>query len=279
MKTKERKLSFWPLILALMLFTASAWSQPLVFADGCELDLTSGLPRSLIFKSHSRESLGSAGSYLPGDGKSMKLLDVQGADKRALSEAIIQQLHFRKDQRISPYLQPVIETVLKLADQMGAVFSISSWVMPDGLRTIRMSLDMANNTNLHLHIVRLPNLDIRDGVPAKRIDIDLTPERLTLLSGTAQAVSDNDTLVVGEPASHSLGLEIDFTHADHPVIDAFSARVEYFIGGKAPPELSRLLSTAYELTRGILPEAKDQRFRTRQEIRAVNYGNGWQISH
>jgi len=233
-------------------------------------------PSVIQSTSYPRQHFASAGSYLPGDTTSTKLLDIRGADKNVLTNSIIEHLRYRDDQQVSPYLEPVIRMALELAEDMDALFSISSWVMPDGLRTIRISLDLGND---HLPVIRLPNLDIRNGVLSKRIDIDLTPERLTLQPGHAQALNDNGHLIVSEPASHGRGLEIDFSNPNHPVIDAFMATADLFIGNESAAEQRELLEIAGRLTKAILPKAQDQKFRAAGEIRAINFGHGWQVSN
>jgi hypothetical protein len=269
------------LFLSVLIIGFQTWAAPVIY-DGktCEIRLSPALLQKLISESSSRQTLaGGVATYLPGDQKAMKLLDVKGEDPRKVSEAIIQKLRFREDKEVNPYLQAVIEKSFELACKLGAVFSISSWVMPDGARTIRLSLDMAEDPNAHITMLRLPNLDIRNGSLAKRIDIDLTPARLTLLTGTAQALSGEGKMVVSEPASHSLGLEISEATPNHPVIDAFMASVDYFIGSNAKPNLSALLDVAESIARDIFPHAQALTFKTQEEAKAVNHGHGWQVIH
>ena len=275
-----RKISLVLIFFALATVSAQALAAPVIYdARECDVNLTPKGFAKLISDAPSRRSLGEAGTFVPGE-SSAKLLDVEGKDKRALSEAIINRLNFRADQKTSPYLQPVLETALKLASQMEAVFSISSWVMPDtGLRTIRMSLDMSGDSDGRLQVIRLPNMDIRNGALARRIDIDLSPERLTVLTGSAQALRGQDTLIVSEPASHSRGLEINLRDPQHPVFDAGIAPVEQFIGADSHPQLSGLLTFGGDLLHGVLPKAQDLRFRTDDQIKAVDYGSGWQVPH
>jgi hypothetical protein len=217
-----------------------------------------------------------AGTYISGDAKDSKMIDVRGTDFAALTQALIRKLGYDQDSQKIPRLAETIEAALKIAHAKPAAFSISSWVVPDGARTVRLSLDLSARAEDRSQFVRLADLEIRNGTPVRRVDIDLSPERLTLLTGTTQALHVGERWLIGEAASHSLGLEIDGSDPHAVIIDSFGSPAERFIGPEAHPELRELLALAENLARALFPTSGKIQFREYDDIKAVSEGRGWQ---
>jgi hypothetical protein len=270
-------LSLLRVILTLILWSAAPAGALQIDAHNCAAELApANLEKFLADHGIRRELKNGLGTYVSGDAKDSKLIDVRGTDFAALAQELIRFLGYDKDAKKIPHLEKAIEGALKIAHAKPAAFSISSWMNPDVGRTVRLSLDMSTKDSDRSQVVRLPDLEIRNGTPVRRVDIDLSPERITLLTGTTQAVHAGERWLIGEAASHSLGLEIDGTDPQAVVLDSFGAPAERFIGAEAHPELHELLNLAERLARSLFPSSGTIQFREFDEIKAVSEGRGWQ---
>lgn len=273
------------IVLALPLFFAAGIATAanpnfLIDAKTCATDLTTESIENFVNENGARRTLyasfGDVGSYVRGDDKQGKLIDVRGPNSYVLSIELIRHLKYSEDARVNPNLQKIIEESLKLAKALKASFSISSFVMPDGDRTIRLSLDMSTQSADKSMVVRLPNLEIRNGESIKRVDIDIKPDQLNLLTGTTLAFKSGGRWLVGEPASHSLGLSI-IKEASNVLIDTFGSPASRFTGPESHPPLRELLDLTERLARAVYPRTGAVSLRENDDIMAVSDGRGWQL--
>ncbi len=284
-------MSFLRLISALLVLGSVAPSAQArgirIDAQACELTLSKAFLKSFVRAQGSRLMIYSTdgialGNYIPDPADGTKLINLRGSNYPSLAAAVIRHLKFDQDLRQNKDLARIIEAVMNIAHEMPAAISISSFIK-NGERNIRLSLDMNSQPTDRSPILRLPELEIANGTAGRRVDIDVTPDGVTLVVATTQTYYAEGQWLVGEPASHSMGLSIQGT-ATAPVIDTLGAKLRYFIGPKPFPQMPELLALAERLTRSLHPQARTVLLRytsENAESTAVSegMGNGWNLSN